>query len=218
MTKDLYQDNVNLHFNLPHNWSFAPSSTYNFLSLMKYIQTIMPTKVHLVKGTVFPVVRYGCESWTIKKAECQRNDAFEFCCWRRLLRVPLKPVHPKRNQSWIFIGRTDAEAETPILLPPDAKNWLIGKDPDAGKDWRQKEKGTTEDEMIGWHHWLYGHEFEQALGFGDGQGSLVCCSPRGRKESDMTEWLWNWTDNDFWSQHMTQTCKCVWPRLSQREN
>ena len=157
---------------------------------MKYIQTIMPTKVHLVKGTVFPVVMYGCESWTIKKAECQRNDAFELCCWRRLLTVPIKPVHPKRNQSWIFTGRTDAEAETPILWPPDAKNGLIGKDPDAGKDWRQKEKGTTEDEMVGWHHWLYGHEFEQALGFGDGQGSLVCCSPRGRKESDMTEWLY----------------------------
>ena len=102
-----------------------------------------------------------------------------------------EPVHPKGNQSWIFIGRTDAEAETSILWPPDVKNWLIGKDPDAGKDWRQEEKGTTEDEMVGWHHWLYGHEFEQALGIGDGQGSLVCCSPWGCKESDTTEWL-NW--------------------------
>ena len=102
-----------------------------------------------------------------------------------------KPVSFKVNQSWIFIGRTDTEAETPILWPPDAKNWLIWKDPDAGRDWRQEEKGTTKDEMIGWRYWLDGHEFEQAPGVGDGQGSLVCCSP-GCKESDMTEL--NWTD------------------------
>ena len=89
----------------------------------------------------------------------------------------IQPVHPKGNQSWIFIGRTDAEAETPILWPLDAKNWLIGKDPDAGKDWRLEEKGTTEDEIVGWHHRLNGHEFEQASGLGDGQGSLACCSP-----------------------------------------
>ena len=98
----------------------------------------------------------------------------------------------------MFIGRTDAEAETPILWPPDVRNQLIRKDPDAGKDWRQEEKGTTEDEMVGWHHWLDGHEFEQALGVGDGQGSLVSmgspgCSPWGRKESDTTEQL-NWTE------------------------
>ena len=103
------------------------------------------------------------------------------------------PTSPsKGNQSWIFIGSTDAKAEAPILLPPDSKNWLTGKDPDAGKDWRQEEKGTTEDEMVGWHHQLDGHEFEQAPGVGDGQGSLACCSPWGRKESDMTEWL-NWS-------------------------
>ena len=102
-------------------------------------------------------------------------------------------VHPKGNRSWIFIGMTDAEDETPILWPPDAKNWLIRKEPDAGKDWRQEEKGTTEDEMVGWHHWLNGHEFEQALGVGDGQGSPTCCSPWGHKELDRTEWL-NWTD------------------------
>ena len=105
----------------------------------------------------------------------------------------IKPVNPKGNQSWIFIGRTDAEAEAPVLWPPDVKSWLIGKDPDAGKDWRQEEKGTTEDEMVGWHHWLDGHEFEQALGVGDGWGSLTCCNPWGHKESDTTEWL-NWTD------------------------
>ena len=101
----------------------------------------------------------------------------------------IQPVNPKWNQSWIFIGRTDAKAETPILWPPDAKNWLIGKDPDAGKDWRQEEKGTTEDKMVGWHHRLNGHEFKQSLGVGDGQGSLVCCSPRGRKELHTTKWL-----------------------------
>ena len=89
----------------------------------------------------------------------------------------IKPVDPKGNQSWIFIGRTDAEAETPILWPPDAKNQLIWKDPDAGKDWRREEKGKTEDEMVGWHHQLNGHEFEQALGIGNGQGGLACCSP-----------------------------------------
>ena len=114
---------------------------------------------------VFPAVMYGCESCTIKKAECWRIDAFELWCWRRLLESPLdskeiQPVHPKGNQSWIPFGRTDAEAETPILWPPDAKNWLIWKDPDAGKDWRWKEKGTTEDETVGWHHQFNGHEFE----------------------------------------------------------
>ena len=93
----------------------------------------------------------------------------------------------------MFIGRTDAEAETPVLWPLDIKNWLIGKDPNAGKDWRQ-EKGTTEDEMVGWHHWLNEHKFEQTLGVGDGQGSLACCSPWGRKESNATEQL-NWTES-----------------------
>ena len=115
----------------------------------------MPTKGHIVKAMAFPVVMYGCESWTIKKAEYQRIDAFELQCWRTL-ESPLdckeiQPVHPKGNQSWIFIGRTDAEAETPILWLPDVKSQLIGKDPDAGKDWRQGEKGTTEDEVVGWH-------------------------------------------------------------------
>ena len=117
----------------------------------------------------------------------------------KTLEIPLdckeiKTVHPKVNQSWIFIGRTDAAAKAPIILwPPGAKKWLTGKYPDAGKDWRQGETGTTEDEMVGWHHLLDGHESEQVLGVDDGQGSLVCCSPWGRKELDMTEWL-NWTD------------------------
>ena len=115
----------------------------------------LPTKVFLVKVMVFPLVMYGCESWTIKKAERRRIDAFEMWCWRRL-ESPLdckeiQPVHPKGNQSWMFIRRTAVEAETPILWPPDVKNWVTEKDPDAGKDWRQ-EKGTREDEMVGWHH------------------------------------------------------------------
>ena len=108
----------------------------------------------------------------------------------------IQPVNPKGNQPLIFIGKTDTEAETPILRPPDAKNWLIGKDPDVRKDWRQEEKGTIEDEMVGWNHQLDGHEFEQALGVGDGQESLACCSPWGHKESDMTERL-KWTELCF---------------------
>ena len=107
---------------------------------------------------------------------------------KKILESPLdckevQPAHPKGDQSWVFIGRTDGEAKTPIFWPTDAKNWLVGKDPDAGTDRRQEEKGTTEDEMAGWHHQLDGHEFEQALAVGDGQGSLVCCSPWDCKES-----------------------------------
>ena len=110
--------------------------------------------------------------------------------WESLLDCKeIQPVHPKENQFWIFVGRTDAEAETPILWPPDAKNWLIGKDPDAGKDWRQEEKGTTEDKIVEWPHRLDGYEFEQAPGVGDGQGGLGCCSSWSHKESDTTEWL-----------------------------
>ena len=105
----------------------------------------------------------------------------------------IKPVNPKGNQPWIFIGRADAEAEAPVLWPPDVKNWLTGKYPDAGKDWGQEEKGMTEDEMVGWHHQLNGHEFEWTPGGGDGQGGLVCCSPWGHKELDTTERL-NWTE------------------------
>ena len=163
----------------------------NLDSILKSRDITLPTKVHLVKAMVFPGVMYGCESWTVKKAERQRIDAFELWHWRRLLRVPLdckeiQSVHPKGNQSWIFIGRTDAEAETPLLSLLDTKSWLIWKDPDAGKDWRRKEKGMAEDEMVRWHHWLNGHEFEEAPGVGDRQGSLVCCSPWGHKESDTT--------------------------------
>ena len=132
------------------------------------------------------------ESWVPK------NWCFWTVVLEKTLESPLdckeiQTVHPKGNQSWIFIGRTDAEAETSVLWPPDVKNWLTGKDPDAGKDWRQEEKKTTEDEMVGWHHQLNAHEFEQALEVGDGQGSLACCSPWGLQESDTTGWL-NWTE------------------------
>ena len=156
----------------------------------------LPTKVHLIKAMVFPVVMDGCKNWTVKKTECQRIDAFELWCWRRLLRVPWTTRRSNQSVLKEIIGRTDAEAETPILWPLDAKNWLIGNDLDSGKDWRQEEKGTIEDEMIGWHHWLNGHEFEQALGVGDGQGILVCFSPWGHKESDTIDWL-NWAEKRY---------------------
>ena len=134
------------------------------------------------------------ESWTPKN----------WCFWTVVLEKTLEillnckevqPVHPKGNQSWVFIGRTDAKAETPILWPPHVKSWLIGKDFDPGRDWRQEEKGTTEDEMFGWHHWFNGYKFEQAPEIGDGHGSLAYCSPWGRKESNVTErlnWIFIW--------------------------
>ena len=170
----------------------------NLDSVLKSRDITLLTKVHLVKAMAFPVVMYGCESWDYKESWAPKNWCFWTVMLERILESPLdckeiKPVHPKENQSWICIGRTDVEAETPILWPSDAKNWLLGKDPDAGKDWRWEEKGTTEDEVVGWHHWLYGHEFDQALGVGDGQGSLVYCSS-WVAESDTTERL-NWTDS-----------------------
>ena len=139
----------------------------------------------------------------IKKAEHRRIDAFELWCWRRLMRVPsldckeIQPVHLKGDQSWVLCGRTDVGAETPILRPPDVKGWLIWEDPDAGKDWGHEKKGTTEDKMVGWHHWLNGHGFGRTLGVGDGQGGLACCSSLGRKESNTTDRL-NWTDLNLW--------------------
>ena len=169
----------------------------NLDSIFKSRDITLPTKVHLVKAMVFSVVMYGCESWTVKKDECRRMDAFELWCWRTL-ESPLdckeiQSVHFKGDQSWVFIGRNDAEAKTPILWTSHGKNWLVGKDRDAGRDWGQEEKGTTEDEMAGWHHRLDGHEFEWTLGVGDGQGGLACCNSWGCKESDKTERL-NWTE------------------------
>ena len=131
------------------------------------------------------------ESWALKN----------WCFWTVALESPLdckeiQPVHLEGDKAWVFIGRTDAEVETPIFWPPDAKIWLIWKDPDAGKDWRQEKKGTTEDEMVGWHHQLNRHGFGWTQGVGDGQGGLACCGSWGRKESDTTEWL-NWTEQQF---------------------
>ena len=151
--------------------------------------TLLP-KIYIVKAMVFPVIMYGCERGTINKAEHQRIDAFKLWCWRKLLRVPwtLRGSNQsiKGNQLWIFIGRTGAEFEALILWSPEVNSWLVGKDPDAGKDWGQEKKGATEDEMVGWHHWLDGHEFEQTEGNAKGQGSLACCSAWGHKELDMT--------------------------------
>ena len=148
----------------------------NLDSILKSREITLPTIVHLVKAVVSLVVMCGCESFHHVKADHWRTDAFELWYWRRLWESlycnDIKPENHKGNQSWIFIGRTDAEAEAPILWPLDIKSWLIRKAPNAGKDWRQEEKGRTEDEMVGWHHWLNGHEFEQALGVGDGQGRL----------------------------------------------
>ena len=143
--------------------------------------------VHLVKAVIFP----GSQVWMWESGYKESWALKNWCFWtvvlKKTLESPLdckeiQPVHPKGNQSWILIGRNDVEAETPILWPPDGKNWLIWKDPDAGKDWRWEEKGSTEDEMVGWHHQLNGHEFEQDPGVGDGQGSLVYCCPWGHKE------------------------------------
>ena len=142
-------------------------------TFLSSFEILWVTNIHWISGTCF---------WTVVLGKTLESplDCKE-----------IKPVHPKGTQSWIFIGRTDVEAETPILWPPDAKNWLIWKDPDTGKDWRWEKKGTTEDEMVGWHHRLNGHGFQQAPGVGDGQGSLVCFNPWGCKESDI---LRDWTE------------------------
>ena len=174
----------------------------NLDSILKSRDITLPTHVQLVKAIVFPVVMLWMWELDYKESWAPKNWFFWTVVLEKTLESPLHckeipPVHPKGNKSWIFIGRTDAIVETPIFWPPDVKNWLIGKDPDSGKDWRQEEKGMTEDEMVGWHHRLYGHEFEQAPGVGDGQGSLVCCSPWGCKELDTTERL-NWIDVPGW--------------------
>ena len=145
----------------------------------------------------FPVVMYGCESWThLRKLSAEElmllNCGVGEDSWESL-GLQGDPIHSKGNQSWILMGRTNAKAETPILRPPHAKSWPIGKDPDAGSDWGQEEKGTTEDEMAEWHHWLDGREFEYTLEVGDGQEGLACCESWGRKELDTTERL-NWTE------------------------
>ena len=143
---------------------------------------------------VFPVIMYRCEIWTIKDGWGLKNWCFWIVAVEKTLEIPLdckeiKPVNTKGNQPWIFIARTDAEAETSIHWPPDVKNQIIRIDPDAGKDLGQEEKGATEDKMVGWHHWLNGHEFEQTPGDSEGQGSLACCSSWGHSQT----WLSNFT-------------------------
>ena len=163
----------------------------NLDSILKSIDITLPTKFCLVKAMVFLGVMYGCESWTIKKAECQRIDVFELWCWRRFLRVPwtarrsnqfiVKEISPEYSLKRLML-KLKLQYFGHLMQRTDFE-----KDPDAGKDWRQEQKGTTEDETVRWHHWLDGHEFEQALGVGDGQEDPVYCSPWSHKESDMTE-------------------------------
>ena len=166
-------------------------------SIFKSRDVTLPTKVRLVKAMIFPVVMYGCE------LDCEEGWVPKhWCFWSVMLEKTLEspldckeiqPVHSEGDQPWDFFGRNDTKAETPVLWPPHVKSWLIGKDSDAGRDWGQEEKGTTENKMAGWHHWLDGRESEWTLGLGDGQGGLACWDSWGRKESDTTERL-IWSD------------------------
>ena len=169
-------------------------------SILKSRDITLPTKFPLGKAVAFSSSHVWMWKLDYKESWEPKNWCFWTVVLEKTLESPLdckeiNTVNPKGNQSWIFIGRTDAEAETPVFWPPDAKNWFIGKGPVSGKDWRQEEKGMTAGEMVGWHHQLDGDEFEQAPGVGDDQGILVYCSPWGCKEMDMTEWL-NWTVTD----------------------
>ena len=168
----------------------------NLDSILKSRDITLPTKVHLVKAMVFSSGHVWMWELDYKESLALKNWCFWTVVLEKILESPLdckeiESVHPKGDQPWVFIGRTDVEAETPILWPPHAKGWLIWKDPDAGRDWGQEEKGTTEDEMAGWHHRLNGRGFGWTLRVSDGQGGLVCCGSRGRKKSDTTKQL-NW--------------------------
>ena len=189
-------------------------SMTNLDSIFKSRVITLPTKVRLVKAMVFPVVMYGCECWTVKKAECRRIDAFEVWCWRRLLQVPrtarrstqsiLKEITPGCSLEGLML-RLKLQYFGQLSQRVDS----LEKTPDAGRYWEQEEKGTTEDEMAGWHHWLDGRESEWTPGVGDGQGGLVCCVSWGRKESDTTEWL-NWTELKH---HRKEPSMIVWMNL-----
>jgi len=178
----------------------------NLDSILRSRDITLPTKVHLVKAMVFPVGHVWM--WEL---DCEEGWALKnWCFWtvvlEKTLESPLdckeiQPVHSKGGQPWVFFGRNDAKAETPVLWLPHAKSWLIGKDSDAGRDWGQEEKGMTEDEMAGWHRRLDGREFDWAPGDGDGQGGLACFDSWGSKESDTTEQL-NWTDALKTSSHL----------------
>ena len=183
---------------------FGRKTMTNLDSILESRDITLPTEVHL-QGYGFSsshvwMCELDCEeSWALK------NWWFWTAVLEKTLESPLnckeiQPVHPKGDQSRVFIGRTDAKAETPILWPPHVKSWLTGKDSDSGRDWGQKEKGTTEDKMAGWHHRLDGHEFEWTPGVGDGQRGLACCDSWGFKESDTTEWL-KWTLEHFYKLH-----------------
>ena len=171
----------------------------NLDSIFKSRDITLPTKVRLVKAMVF-----SCGHIWMWELDCEEGWAPKtWCFWtvvlEKTLESPLdckeiQPVHSDRHQPWDFFGSNDAKAETQVLWPPDVKSWLIGIHSDAGRDWGQEEKGTTEDEMAGWHHWLDGRESGWAPGVGDGQGGLACCDSWGRKELDTTEWL-------IWSEH-----------------
>ena len=169
----------------------------NLDSIFKSRDIIFSTKVHLVKAIVFLVVMYRCESWTVKKAERQSIDAFELWFWRRLLRVldckEIQPVHSEGDQPWYFYGGNDAKAETPVLWAPHAKSWLIGKDSDAGRDWGQEEKGMTEDEMAGWHHWLDGRESQWTPGWTGWPGVLRFMGSQRVGHDWATELNWCWS-------------------------
>ena len=184
----------------------------NLDGIFKSRDITLPTKVRLGKAMAFPVVMYGCESWTVNKPECWRTDAFELWCWRRLLRVPW--TARRSNQSILKEISPGCSLEGMMLnalvpWPPHGKSWLIGKDSDAGRDWGQKEKGTIEDKMAGWHHWLDGPEFEWTPGVGDGQGGLECCNSWGRKESDTTEQL-TWTELNWLGHNLSNMAFPQW--------
>ena len=169
--------------------------------VLKSRDITLPAKVHLVKDMFFSSSHVWMWELDYKESWVPKNWCFWTVVWEKTLERSLdckeiQAVHPKGNQSWIFTGRTDAEAETPVLWPPDAKSWLIGKDSDVRKDWKQEERGMTEDEMVGWHHRFDGDEFEQALGVGDGQGGLARCSPWVYKEMTDTPERLNWMDTE----------------------
>ena len=169
----------------------------NLDSMLKSRAITLPTNVRLVKAMVFPVVMYGCESWTVKKAERRRIDSFELWCSRRLLRVPWTA---RRSNQSILKGISPGISLEGMMLklklwPPHVKNWLTGKDSNAARDWGKEEKGTTEDEIAGWHHWLDGHECEWTPGVGHGQGGLACCDSWGRRVGHDSATELNWTES-----------------------
>ena len=160
-------------------------SRHYFINKCPYCQSYVFSSSHVLMLELDPKESWAPKNWCFWTVVLEKTLESPLDC------IEITPINPKGNQSWIFIGRTDAKAEAPVLWPPDAKRWLIRKDPDVGKDWRQEEKGTTEDKMVGWHRQFDGLEFEQAPGDGEGQGSLVSCSPWGHKEMDVTQWLNN---------------------------